>query len=179
MRKSHLSKLSRLNFSHDAWSVGRLILFLYLVCATEVASAQERTNYFEDPMLAVTSAIPGCPVPTLPGMTPDELAKAAHVRSQHGGSCYRVGRCRLPNSYLYDKELAPRTALYLKEDGRFNNTSLWITSERRLITVMGCVQSQEQAQALERAVNLVDDVMGVIDFTMVGTDKTPQYRVGP
>jgi hypothetical protein len=154
-------------------------LLLPMAFLASVASAQERTNYFGDPFLAVTSALPGCPAPAPPGMTEEELAREAHVRSQHGGSCYRAGRCRLPNSYLYDKELVPRVALYLQQDGRFDDTSLWILGERRLITVMGCVQSREQAQALERAIGLVDDVMGVIDLTAVGTREAPRYRVAP
>jgi len=154
-------------------------LALVLLALAPIALAQERTNYFDDPFVAVTSAVPGCPVPAPPGMTAEELAKEAHVRSQHGGSCYRSGRCRLPNSYLYDKELVPRVALYLQQDGRFNDTSLWILGERRLVTLMGCVQSIEQARALERAVMLVDDVMGVIDSTTVGTGAAPPYRVAP
>ena len=152
------------------------LLVVVLACAGH-ADAQQRTNYFDDPLVPVTSAIAGCPVPAPPGMTPQELAKEAHVRSQHGGSCYRSGRCRLPNSYLYDKEIVPRVALYLQQDGRFGDTSLWVLGERRLITVMGCVQSREQAKALESAINLVDDVMGVIDHTMVGTGESPKYRV--
>jgi hypothetical protein len=138
-------------------------------------SAQERRNLFEDPLLQVTAAVPGCPVPRPPGVTAAELREQAHVRAQHGGSCYRVGRCRLPNSYLYDKEIIPRVSLYLREDGRFNNTSVWILGERRLVTLMGCVQSREQAIEMERAVNLVDDVMGVINYLMVGTSGQPLY----
>lgn len=156
-----------------------LALLLALVSLSLTASAQERQNYFDDPFLQVTAAVPGCPVPAPPGMTREELARQAHVRSQHGGSCYRSGRCRLPNSYLYDKELVPRVALYLQQDGRFNDTSLWILGERRLITVMGCLRSREQAQALERAIELVDDVTAVIDQTMVGTGELPRYRVAP
>ena len=156
-----------------------IALLLTLLLAHGLAAAQQRTNYFDDPFLAVTSALPGCPVPAPPGYTEDELPKEAHVRAQHGGSCFRAGRCRLPSSYLYDKELVPRVALYLQQDGRFNDTSLWILGERRLITVMGCVQSREQSQALERAVQLVDDVMGVIDFTMIGTKQAPRYRLAP
>jgi hypothetical protein len=155
------------------------VLLPALFTFSALAAAQQRTNYFDDPFLAVTSAIANCPVPAPPGMTAEELAKEAHVRAQHGNSCYRSGRCRLPNSYLYDKELLPRVAQYLQQDGRFADTSLWVLGERRLVTVMGCVQSREQAQALERAIGLVDDVMGVIDLTMVGTQETPRYRLAP
>ena len=36
---------------------------------------------------------------------------------------------------------------------------------------MGCVQSQTQSAALEKAVWLVDDVMGVINLLQVGTAR--------
>jgi hypothetical protein len=138
--------------------------------------AQYRSNYFDDPFLQVTSKITSCPAPLGPALTEQQVREVAHVRAQHGGSCYRVGRCRLPNSYLYDKEIIPRVKLYITEDGRFNDTSVWVLGERRLVTLMGCVQSREQGEALERAVLLVDDVMGVVNQLMVGTQGMPPYE---
>jgi hypothetical protein len=145
--------------------------------ALGAANAQERRNLFNDPFVQVTSAIPNCPVPLGPGVTPEEMAAVAHVRAQHGTSCHLSGRCRLPNSYLYDQEIIPRVAKYLRLDGRFADTSVWVLGERRLVTLMGCVQSKEQAVAMEQAVVLVDDVMGVINQLMVGTGETPRYPV--
>lgn len=153
-----------------------LLLSLGLVCP---AVAQERKNYFEDPFVQVTDAVTACPVPRPPGMTEQELRDAAHVRAQHGGSCYRSGRCRLPNSYLYDREIIPRVAQYIRQDGRFDGTSVWVLGERRLVTLMGCVQSPEQAEQLERAVMLVDDVMGVINYLQIDPRATPRYPVAP
>jgi hypothetical protein len=153
-----------------------LILALF---AAGVAGAQERRNWFDDPFLEVTSALPGCKAPAPPGMTEEEMRAEAHVRSQHGTSCYRVGRCRLPNSYLYDKELIPRVAQYLRMDGRFDDTSVWVLGERRLVTLMGCVRTKEQAEAMEKAVLLVDDVMGVVNHLSIGTTASPKYRPQP
>ena len=136
------------------------------------AAAAARTNAFNDPFVQATAALPACPVPEGPLYTEAEVRELAHVRSQHGGSCHRVGRCRLPNSYLYDAEIIPRVQLYLREDGRFGDTSVWLLGERRLVTLMGCVQSREQAQAMEKAVELVDDVMGVINLLQVGTERS-------
>ena len=80
---------------------------------------------------------------------------------------------------MYDQEIIPRVALYIQQDGRFHDTSVWVLGERRLVTLMGCVQSKEQAEALERAVGLVDDVMGVINQLMVGAQgKTPYEPEG-
>jgi osmotically-inducible protein OsmY len=66
--------------------------------------------------------------------------------------------------------------LYLRQDGRFDNTSVWLLGERRLVTLMGCVASRSQAEAMEKAVLLVDDVVGVVNHLMVGTEGKPPYR---
>ena len=152
-------------------------LLLAAATAASMACAQERRNPFGDPFMQVTSALPGCPAPRPPGFTEEEIRNEAHVRAQHGTSCYRVGRCRLPNSYLYDPEIIPRVQQYIRMDGRFDDSSVWVLGARRIVTLMGCVRTPEQAQQLEQAVLLVDDVMGVVNFLMVGTKETPKYQV--
>ena len=77
----------------------------------------------------------------------------------------------------YDPEIIPRVAQYLRLDGRFADTSVWVLGERRLVTLMGCVQSNEQALAMEKAVALVDDVMGVVNQLMVSRGGKPPYPV--
>lgn len=142
-----------------------------------LAAAQERRNVFGDPFLQVTAALPGCPVPRPPGYTPQEVRQEEHVRAQHGTSCFNSGRCRLPNSYLYDQEIIPRVRQFLQRDGRFGDTSVWVLGERRIVTLKGCVRSKEQSEAMERAVQQVDDVMGVVNKLMVGTQGTPRYEL--
>jgi hypothetical protein len=149
---------------------------LLALAFASASGAQERRNAFDDPFLQVTSALPGCPAPRPPGFTEEEVRKEAHVRAQHGTSCYRVGRCRLPNSYLYDKEIIPRVQQYIRMDGRFDDTSVWVLGERRIVTLMGCVKTKEQAEQMERSVQLVDDVMGVVNYLMVGTQGKPKYE---
>ena len=156
-----------------------LLLALAAALAAAAAGAQERRNAFDDPFVQVSAGLPGCPVPRAPGFTPEEVREQAHVRAQHGNSCYRSGRCRLPNSYLYDKEIIPRVQQYLRADGRFDDSSVWILGERRIVTLMGCVRTAQQAQEMERAVLLVDDVMGVVNQLMVGTRGRPTYPLTP
>jgi hypothetical protein len=148
---------------------------LALLVAAAAANAQERRNAFDDPFLQVTFAIPGCPAPRPPGFTEEEVRKEEHVRAQHGTSCHYSGRCRLANSYLYDKEIIPRVQQYIRRDGRFDDTSVWVLGERRIVTLMGCVKTPQQAQQMEQAVLLVDDVLGVVNFLMVGTQGQPRY----
>jgi hypothetical protein len=155
----------------------RTLLFLLGILSAGASAEEPRRNVFDDPFLSATSALRGCPPPRPPGFTEEEVRKEAHVRAQHGTSCYRVGRCRLPNSYLYDKEIIPRVQQYIRMDGRFDDTSVWVLGERRIVTLMGCVQTREQAEQMEKSVLLVDDVMGVVNQLMVGTQGKPKYEV--
>jgi hypothetical protein len=150
-------------------------MLLVAACLFNAASAQQRQNYFDDPFMQATSALKGCLAPEPPLFTQQELRDLAHVRAQHGTSCYYSGRCRLPNSYLYDKEIVPRVAQYIQRDGRFDDTSVWVLGQRRVVTLKGCVATREQAQALEQRVMLVDDVMNVVNELMVGTQGKPPY----
>ena len=155
----------------------RLAACLAAALVATAAPAQQRRNVFDDPFLQVTSALPGCPVPRPPGYTPEEVRQEEHVRAQHGTSCYNSGRCRLPNSYLYDREIIPRVRQFLQRDGRFDDTSVWILGQRRIVTLMGCVRTPQQARQMERAAQQVDDVSGVVNELMVGTGEQPRYEV--
>ena len=64
-------------------------------------------------------------------------------------------------------------------DGRFDDTTVWVLGERRIVTLMGCVRTKEQSEQMEKAVMLVDDVMGVVNQLMVGTRGRPGYAVAP
>jgi hypothetical protein len=153
----------------------RLLVLVLALALASIAGAQERRNAFDDPFLQVTSAIRGCPVPRPPGYTEAEVREEAHVRAQHGTSCYLSGRCRLPNSYLYDKEIVPRVQQAIRYDKRFDDTSVWIKGERRFVTLYGCVRTEQQRAEMEKAILLVDDVMGVVNLLMVGTKEKPRY----
>ena len=136
--------------------------------------AQTATNHFDDPFLRATSALPGCPVPAGPLYTPEQVRDEAHSRAQHGTSCYHSGRCRLPNAYLYDKEIAPRAVQYLQRDERLADSSVWIVVQRRIVFLQGCVKSREQAETMERSVGLIDDVMGVVN-QLSAPGEAPKY----
>lgn len=151
---------------------------LMLAAATAgSAHAQERRNLFNDPFIALTAGLPGCPVPEGPLYTEAEAREAAHDRSQRGVSCHLAGRCRLPNAYLYDKEIIPRVKIAVEADGRYAKTSLWALGQRRVVWLKGCVASADEASALERLVRQIDDVEGVVNELMVGTGGKPPYAV--
>ena len=140
--------------------------------------ADERRNWFDDPFVAATSGQPGCPEPEPPLLTEEQMRREAHQRAERGTSCYQSGRCRLPNAYLYDREIVPRVVKAIRADGRFANTSVWVEGQRRWVWLKGCVAMAEQKQALEQLARRIDDVEAVIDQTQVGTAASaPPYRV--
>jgi hypothetical protein len=155
-----------------------LLLGAFALASSAPAVAQdERRNYFDDPFVQVTAGLADCPVPQGPLLTAQEARAQAHGRVDRGTTCYRSGRCRLPNAYLYDKDLVARVRLHLSGDERFTASSVWIVGQRRWIFLEGCVATQEAADAMERAAREVDDVEAVIPELMIGTGGTPRYVV--
>ena len=82
---------------------------------------------------------------------------------ERGTSCYQSGRCRLPNSYLYDKEIIPRVRKAILADGRFDDTSIWVEGQRRWVWLKGCVASAAQSALIEQLVRQIDDVEAVVN----------------
>lgn len=154
-------------------------LLLAALGLTPHAQAQTRSNLFNDPFVQVTGGLAACPVPDPPGVTPQEARELAHDRAQRGVSCWLDGRCRLPNAYLYDAEIIPRVQQALRYAGGFANTSIWAAGARRFVWLQGCVTSAEQAVEAERIARRIDDVEGVVNQLMIGTDGSPGYRVAP
>ncbi|WP_395701890.1 BON domain-containing protein [Aquabacterium sp.] len=150
-----------------------------LLAGAGLAQAQSRSNVFNDPFVQVTAALPACPVPDAPGVTPEEAKELAHDRAQRGVSCWLAGRCRLHNAYLYDAEIIPRVQKAIRVDGRYGNTSIWATGQRRWVWLQGCVATAEQSAEVEAMVRRIDDVEGVINQLMVGTAQLPAYRTAP
>jgi osmotically-inducible protein OsmY len=127
------------------------------------ALADKRANYFNDPFLQVTSGIAACPVPEGPMITESAVRAEAHSRAERGTRCFLSGRCRLPNSYLYDEEIIPRVKKAILADGHFVDTSIWAEGQRRWVWLKGCVRRKDQAEAVERLVRGIDDVEAVIN----------------
>lgn len=134
-------------------------------------------NPFGDPFVRLTNGLPGCPEPEEPLFTPQELSQVAHERSQRGASCWISGQCRLPNGYLYDREIIPRVALAVRAAGGLEDTSVWAIGQRRHVRLRGCVRTAAQSRALEALVLQLDDVQAVDNELMVGTQGPPPYRV--
>ena len=143
---------------------------LAIVGMASIAYAQERANYFNDPFVNVTNGLAGCTVPEAPSLTRDEVRVQSHLRSERGTRCYLSGRCRLPNSYLYDQEIISRVKKAIDADGRFADTSVWAEGQRRWVTLKGCVRTKAESEALVQLVRSLDDVEKVVNELVVGSD---------
>ncbi|KND60240.1 hypothetical protein BVER_05062c [Candidatus Burkholderia verschuerenii] len=130
-----------------------------------------RINRGNDPFLHVSSTISGCPTPQGPFVTQQEWLDEAHYRIERGNSCWIAGRCRLSNSYDYDKDIAESVtrrlnALSAAMDWR-DKTSLWLTIQRRFIYLDGCVSRDFDRAHFVPALGETADVERVIDRTKV------------
>jgi hypothetical protein len=158
------------------WTVA---LVLAAVAAPVMAQVGERTNSFSDPFMQATRSIAQCPAAEGPLVTAAEARSQAHIRAEKGTTCHYHGRCRLPNAYLYDKDIVPRVVRFIELDPRFADSTIWVLGQRRWVYLKGCVASPEQAKALEAEVRLIDDVEAVVNELMVGTVGTPPYSTAP
>ena len=123
---------------------------------------------FNDPFVQVTSGLADCPKQDGPRITLEQMRAESHWRAERGTSCFRSGRCRLLNAYLYDREIIPRVKQAIEVDGRFANTSLWVEGQRRWVWLKGCAASADQSTEIVRLVRNIDDVESVINQLTVG-----------
>jgi hypothetical protein len=128
---------------------------------------EERANFFDDPFAQVTHAIAECPVPHGPEITREDMRRQTHYRAERGLRCYQAGKCRLPSSYMYDKEIIARVEKAIRVDGRFTDSSIWAEGQRRWVWLKGCVRSAEEAKAAVQLVREIDDVERVFDELQV------------
>ncbi|SAK58421.1 hypothetical protein AWB79_02530 [Caballeronia hypogeia] len=128
-----------------------------------------RENRGNDPFLHISSAIAGCAAPLGPFETEQEWLDEAHYRIERGNSCWIAGRCRLSNSYDYDRDIAEsvtRRLNSLNESMQWREkTSLWLTIQRRFIYLDGCVARDFDKTGFVSALGETADVEKVIDRT--------------
>ncbi len=150
-----------------AQAIASVALALLALGAAAAPDDEERGNWFGDPFVQVTAAIAACPTQEGPKITRAQMRAEAHYRAERGTSCWLSGQCRLPNSYLYDREIVPRVKKAIEADGRFADTSVWVQGQRRWVWLEGCVARPEQAAQLEALVRQIDDVEAVINELVV------------
>jgi hypothetical protein len=139
------------------------------IMAVAPASAEEPRTYLLDPFVQATAGYPGCPEGKPPILTEQEMRITAHERAERGTSCCLAGTCECGGAYKHDPEINERVARAVRESAGFRDTSVWVTTMRKFVTLQGCVRSPAQKSALERLVKRQPDVAIVWNETTVGT----------
>jgi hypothetical protein len=134
------------------------------------AGAEESRTYKLDPFTQATAGYPACPAAKPPILTEQEMRVSAHQRAERGTSCCLAGTCECGGAYKRDPEINERVAKAVRNDRRFRDTSVWVTTTRKFVTLQGCVRGAEQQKALERLVKRQPDVAIVWNETTVGVN---------
>ena len=139
--------------------------------AARVAYADEPRTYQLDPFAQATSGYPACPAARPPILTEQEMRVSAHERAERGTSCCLAGTCECGGAYKRDPEINDRVAAAIRGEKRFRNTSVWVTTTRKFVTLQGCVRSAAQKRTLEQLVKRQPDVAIVWNETTVGVKR--------
>lgn len=144
------------------------------------AAQDELRNFGHDPFLHISSAIADCPTPLGPAMRESDWLADAHHRIEKGNHCWLEGRCRLSNSYRYDTEIAESAQRRLSSLAVAlpwaKQTSLWLTFQRRIVVVQGCVAPGFPVAKFIKALGETADVEAVVDQIVVRRPGTPLPR---
>ncbi len=150
------------------------------------AGAETLKNHYNDPFIQVTNGITNCPQPKGPFMTLAEANAEAHPRIERGTTCFLSGKCKEPNAYKYDAQIANSAKLRFEvavgKVPAYGKSSVWLTVQRRFIFAHGCVASKAQAAALEALLKSTPDVEYVgVDFIVgdVAAAKRTPYPIMP
>jgi hypothetical protein len=122
-----------------------------------------------DPFARATAGYAGCPDSPSPLVTPERMRIIAHERAERGTWCALEGRCEPGGAYKRDPEINTQVSAAIAADGRFANTTVWLTTSRKFVTLSGCVRSSSQQRALAALVKRQPRVDRVFDETRVGT----------
>ena len=135
------------------------------------ASAEEPRTYQLDPFAQATDGHVACPAAKPPALTEQEMRTTAHQRVERGTSCCLAGTCECGGAYKRDPEINDRVVAAIRADKRFRDTSVWVTTTRKFVTLQGCVRTTAQMHALERLVKRQLDVAIVWNETAVGVKR--------
>jgi BON domain-containing protein len=131
-------------------------------------AAEEPRTYQLDPFAQATTGYAACPAASPPVLTEQEMRATAHQRVERGTSCCLAGTCECGGAYKRDPEINERVVAAIRNDRRFRDTSVWVTTTRKFVTLEGCVRSAAQKNALGRLAKRQRDVAIVWNEMTVG-----------
>ncbi len=160
-------------------AVCRIALFFCIFVVpirSDAESGSELRNWFNDPFFQISNAIAGCPVPAGPFVTAAERNAQSHHRAERGTSCWLAGKCKKPNAYAYDREIAQNFRAALRKRNPFKNSTLWVTVQGRLVFIEGCVRDEKIEHDLETFARAIPYVQQAAAFLYKDLSSSPPYR---
>ncbi|MDN0082930.1 hypothetical protein QU487_09200 [Crenobacter sp. SG2305] len=143
------------------------ILALLLGLPWGQAAPTERHNWFNEPIVQLSSELPDCPAPDGPLLTEEQMRAQAHDRIERGTTCYLAHECRYANAYSYDPEIAEAARQRLQDKPLLRGSTLWLTVQRRFVRIEGCATSQRQLDYVARTLLGLPDVQQVEIYARV------------
>jgi hypothetical protein len=167
--------------SRQAGRLWRAACLLALVCSASAAARPpgERRNWYDTPFDQAVAGAPACPRPEGPMLTEAEMRLQAHGRIERGTSCWLAKKCDDSNVYRRDPEIQQRVLQAIRSENGLARSSVWITTERRYVTLQGCVEAAHVRERLLRRVRALEGVEQVFDQLIVGTRARPRWTVDP
>ena len=135
-------------------------------------------NPFDDPFVQATAGRP-CPAPLGPAYTDSARRAESHSRVERGTSCWLAGKCAEPNAYRYDAANAKAALAALQAETSLAASAIWVTAQRRLIYLEGCVADAAQAATAEALMKALPDVDQVIPALALPGERTPYQQAQP
>ena|SRR5437867_288379 len=140
------------------------------------ADAQGARSYQLDPFAQATVGDASCAPVSPPLLDEQEMRAQAHSRAERGTSCCLAGTCECGGAYKRDPEINDRVVKAIVGDARFRDTSVWVTTTRKFVTLRGCVRNAAQRRALERLVKSIPGVALVWNETTLSKPRRPRDR---
>src|SRR4030095_5570929 len=94
--------------------------------ATTSARADDKVQL--DPFARATRGLTACPEQPPPLLSAEQARHEAHVRVERGLRCAMEGQCEPGGAYKRDPEINERIRASIAGDGRFTDTSVWVTT---------------------------------------------------
>jgi hypothetical protein len=135
-------------------------------------------NPFHDPFVQATAGRP-CPAPLGPAYTDAARRAESHSRVERGTSCWLAGKCAEPNAYRYDAANAKAAVAALQAETSLAASAIWVTAQRRLIYLEGCVADAAQAAKAEALIKALPDVDQIIPALALPGERAPYQRAQP
>lgn len=125
------------------------LLFVFLFVPGRALTNSDLQNWFHDPFFQISNAIPDCPMPAGPFIDAKQRQAAAHHRSERGTTCWLEGKCNRPSSYDYDQDIANAFKDALLVSNPFEESTLWVTVQGRVVFIEGCATEKSITTELE------------------------------